>query len=118
MTVCQLVEIELLPDGRARRRCRRCGWQTVTARGRLVNRRCGPPAAQRAGNALAAAGRLAKAAVTRQPIQVGAAEQARRLAICQACEHFAGDLCRLCGCVGSWKARLATEACPASPPRW
>ena len=46
-------------------------------------------------------------------------------AICQQCEFFNGQLCRLCGCRCNIhgaaivnKLRMATESCPANPPRW
>ena len=46
---------------------------------------------------------------------------------CQPCEHFDANrqVCKLCGCrvrpSGSAlanKLKLATERCPASPPKW
>ena len=53
---------------------------------------------------------------------------AELLAICQDCEHYsakgpAGGKCKLCGCAVKRrglqnKLRMATEACPAKPPRW
>jgi hypothetical protein len=51
---------------------------------------------------------------------VDQAEQERRLAICRACEHYDSTQgrCRICGCVASLKARLASQQCPDNPPRW
>jgi hypothetical protein len=48
-----------------------------------------------------------------------AEERARRLAICQACEHFAADegRCRFCGCVAVFAARVAGKHCPLDPPK-
>jgi hypothetical protein len=45
-------------------------------------------------------------------------EQARRLAICHECPEFSRGKCTICGCVARWKARLSSEHCPDSPPRW
>jgi hypothetical protein len=42
------------------------------------------------------------------------AEQADRLAICQACEHYdaEADRCRKCGCFSAVKAWVAVQHCP------
>lgn len=79
-----------------------------------------PPTLDQVGNALAAAGRVLKAAVCGAPIRVDAEEQARRLAICEACPEYDPEQkrCRKCGCVSALKRRLATEHCPLDPPRW
>ena len=47
-------------------------------------------------------------------------EQSRRLSICHACEHYDAERgrCRICGCYLAWKAKIASEHCPDSPPRW
>lgn len=73
-----------------------------------------PPLARQALNSAKAVGRVVKAIVNREPVQVSGEEQARRLAICHACEHYdsSQDRCRKCGCRAAWKARLATEHCP------
>lgn len=73
-----------------------------------------PPLARQALNSAKAAGRVVKAIAKREPVQVSGEEQARRLAICHACEHYdsSQDRCRKCGCRVNWKARLATEHCP------
>lgn len=42
-TLCQLVDVEPLADGRVLRRCSVCNWQTTTAPGLPVHRRCGRP---------------------------------------------------------------------------
>jgi len=39
-------------------------------------------------------------------------ERARRQAICDACEHRRGPLCRQCKCVIAVKTRLAASQCP------
>lgn len=89
-------------------RCTRCGF----VRSSPANRRCGPPRIVQAAHAAAAAGRVGRAIVKREPVRVSLAEQGRRLAICQSCEHFTGRTCALCGCFGAFKAHLATEQCP------
>lgn len=45
---------------------------------------------------------------------VDAAEQARRMAICEACPEFVVEdrRCVLCGCSMSLKTRWESEACP------
>lgn len=110
--ICEMVDVEALGDGRMRRRCRRCAWETITAPGLSVNRRCGPPRLRIVGNALAAAGRAGAAAISGEPVRVDAPEQARRLEICRACDRWLGDRCALCGCIGRWKSWLQTERCP------
>src|SRR3990167_1346790 len=50
-------------------------------------------------------------------------EQAAILQICKSCQFFNpnGAKCRLCGCglkLGGDKVRMATEQCPADPPKW
>lgn len=37
---------------------------------------------------------------------------------CQACPQRKGYWCRLCKCLIYLKTSLATEQCPANPPRW
>jgi hypothetical protein len=44
--------------------------------------------------------------------RVDPAEKDRRLAICAACPELVDGRCRQCGCVASWKARLAAWSCP------
>lgn len=79
-----------------------------------------PSLLTQAGNALGALARVVGAVVTGQAVAVDAAEQARRLEICRACDQFDAvqQRCRICGCVNGWKARLATEHCPLVPPKW
>jgi hypothetical protein len=73
-----------------------------------------PPLMEQAANLAGAAVRfVASGGKTTTP-----EEQARRLGICRACEHFDGRRCRLCACVARWKARLSSEHCPDKPPRW
>jgi hypothetical protein len=74
--------------------------------------------AAQAGNAVAAAGRIVGAAFAGRQIRVSNDEYLRRLAICRTCEYFERERCKICGCVASWKTRLATEHCPLSPPKW
>lgn len=76
-----------------------------------------PPAVgmvQRLGNATAAAGRVVTNLVRGQQPIVSPAEQERRLAICHRCPSglWNGLTCGACGCMGKWKAWLATEDCP------
>jgi hypothetical protein len=79
-----------------------------------------PPVLQQLGSAASAVGRAAAAAVTGQPVLVSAEERQRRLAICHGCESWdpQQSRCRLCGCSTNQKVALATESCPASPPKW
>lgn len=67
---------------------------------------------QKARNAALAAARIAKSVARREPVIVSDQEHDRRFAICQACEHFTGTSCRLCGCIAKFKTKLATEKCP------
>ena len=75
-----------------------------------------PPLLEQAGTAARALGRAVRSGFK----AVDDAEHARRLAICEACEHFdpKRGRCRKCGCKARWKARLATEHCPLPEPRW
>jgi hypothetical protein len=70
--------------------------------------------ARKARNLAAAGARVAKATATGQKVLVSAEEKERRLAICNACEHLKNGSCELCGCVASWKTKLATESCPVA----
>lgn len=81
-----------------------------------------PDFLQRAGNALAAAGRVGFAALTGEQVMVSDEVKEHRLAICRRCEMLreADMVCTAEGC-GCWvdgtavtpgKARLATEDCP------
>jgi hypothetical protein len=73
-----------------------------------------PPLSAMAGDALKAAGRVAAAAVRREPIRVPADVLERRRAICGACEHLdpGAARCRLCGCHTNIKLHIQTEKCP------
>jgi hypothetical protein len=53
-------------------------------------------------------------AAARNPARVPSDEQARRLAICDACEFFLRDKnrCAKCGCRLNWKSRLEAWHCP------
>jgi hypothetical protein len=73
-----------------------------------------PPLAEQAANLAGAAVRFVVSGLKVATPE----EQARRLAICQACGHFSGKKCRICGCASRWKARLSSEHCPDKPPRW
>ena len=88
----------------------------------LFPRRNGPPPATVAMNAARAAGRIALALASGEPVMVPEADRERRLALCRACENLADGRCNLCGCrVGRMvldKTRYATEQCPAVPSRW
>lgn len=74
--------------------------------------------AQKAKNAIGAAGRVAKSAAASlsrgesPKVRVSKEERDRRLAICQRCEFFNGRSCEKCGCIAKWKTKLATESCP------
>jgi len=41
----------------------------------------------------------------------------RRLKICQGCEFWNNNTCKICGCTSA-KLRLSTSKCPLSPPLW
>jgi hypothetical protein len=41
-------------------------------------------------------------------------ERARRMAICEGCENYAGGRCRLCGCQLHAKVLMLSEHCPIS----
>jgi Family of unknown function (DUF6171) len=71
-----------------------------------------PPMMEMAKNAVLAAARTSKQIASGKRVMVSGEEQARRLAICKACEFFTGSRCLKCGCVIRWKSRLATEHCP------
>jgi hypothetical protein len=79
-----------------------------------------PSIATQVGTAATALYRAGAAAIAGNPVLVDAAEHARRLAICHGCEYYdrAHDKCAVCGCVASWKSRLAQEHCPLSQPKW
>jgi hypothetical protein len=79
-----------------------------------------PSLLTQAGNAAGAAGRMLAAVVTGRAVQVDDAEYARRLDLCHACEQYdaRADKCLKCGCVARWKARLSSEHCPLSNPKW
>jgi hypothetical protein len=59
-----------------------------------------------------AGARLAVAVAKRDKIRRSDDEREAALAICQGCEHWRGQTCGLCGCVGRWKTWLETEHCP------
>lgn len=127
-----------------------CGWQPkrIALRGHVwyeiwgkspatyVCPRCGQqctnpvtePDCNGKRKALAMAGRYATAltrwAAAGFPTR-SESEVHRLHAICQQCEHYDRDVCRLCGCRCNThgaaivnKLRMATESCPAVPPRW
>lgn len=73
-----------------------------------------------AGNLASAVGGVVSAAVHGEAIVASEEEQARRLAICHACESYdpVGGRCRDCGCYLSWKTRIASQHCPLDPPKW
>jgi hypothetical protein len=75
-----------------------------------------PGLAERAGYLASAA----VAAVQSGGKQVSAEERARRLAICESCEHFdaAAERCRRCTCYMPWKVRLEAWHCPLPEPKW
>ena len=77
-----------------------------------------------ARNVSAATARVAGAWLGGQAVFVAAEVAAARLAACQSCPHYrpSDSRCALCGCcLGDSicaKLKLATEHCPAAPPRW
>jgi len=84
-----------------------------------------PSLGRQALNLASAMGRVAAAAATGAPVLVPEGERAKRVAICQACEHYRSDgRCALCGCCAGRgglvldKIKYATERCPAKPARW
>ena len=72
-----------------------------------------PSLATMAANAVAAAGRVAAAFASGQPVKVSAEVYEARLATCRACEAYDATQarCTKCGC-GGLKLGLATEKCP------
>ncbi|MCC7409966.1 MAG: hypothetical protein IT442_18005 [Phycisphaeraceae bacterium] len=74
------------------------------------------PATDCRGNPIKGAVGLAKAYLGLDKADDATAR--RRWEICTTCEHFDLGLCRLCGCHLSAKVRLASQSCPATPPRW
>lgn len=74
--------------------------------------------AQKIANAVGAAGRIAKSVLRNEPVMASTEEQRRRLTICAACEYYTGVTCKKCGCHIRFKARLQTEHCPLTPPKW
>jgi hypothetical protein len=83
-----------------------------------------PPLAGQLRNAARATARLARAIATGARVFVSPETAAARLAACQTCPHYrlSDARCALCGCCLGRplldKLRLATETCPANPPRW
>lgn len=79
-----------------------------------------PSIFQQATNLAHSVGSVVASAVRGEQIIRSKEEQARFIAICEACDKFdqAQRRCTLCGCYGSLKNRLATEHCPDDPPRW
>ncbi len=73
-----------------------------------------------ATNAAKAVGSVVASAVRGEAVTVPQEEQARRLAICHACEFWdaAQSRCSKCGCFGQWKTWLASQRCPLNPPKW
>lgn len=75
-------------------------------------------------NFAAAMARAAKAFAVGDPVFVSPDDWKARLVVCVKCEHFqpatstTQPTCGLCGCIVKLKAWLATEQCPATPPRW
>ncbi len=79
-----------------------------------------PSWAAMAANLASAVGGAVSAAVHGEPVVASEEEQARRLAICHACDSYepVGDRCRDCGCYLAWKTRIASQHCPLDPPKW
>jgi hypothetical protein len=75
---------------------------------------------EQAGNAAKAAAGVVSAVAHGQPVAASEEEQARRLAICHACEFFDATQgrCTKCGCLGAWKTWVASQRCPLEPPKW
>ena len=73
-----------------------------------------PTVAQRLANAGNAVGRAVQAAIGGNRGTVPRAVQEVRLGICMQCpsQQWDGAVCKVCGCVGKFKAWLATEDCP------
>ena len=77
-----------------------------------------PSVTIQAGNAIAAIGRAANAALHGQQVLVDTETKAARLARCNSCRHLKDQRCVLCGCFVDAKAAVATEECPDDPPQW
>jgi len=52
----------------------------------------------------------------KNPVPIDAETQAKRLAECEACEHFNGTTCDQCGCIMALKIKFAHMECPIG--RW
>lgn len=71
-----------------------------------------PPLARRVVTFARAVGDEVSATVSGVP-GVSAEEADRRLSICKdGCPNWTGITCRACGCVGNFKARFRSQACP------
>lgn len=101
-----------------------CAWMTAEppdpVHVRAICRDRRPSLPTQLGTALGAGARMVGAMMAGAAVRVLDEEYARRLAICHGCEFYdaQADRCEVCGCVAAWKARLATEHCPLSEPRW
>jgi hypothetical protein len=73
-----------------------------------------PPMSEQLASAARAAISTAADFLAGRDLFVSEAEYRRRLSICLACEHYdpAQIRCRVCGCMGVIKFRLASQACP------
>lgn len=69
---------------------------------------------ERAKNFAGAAARYVQSGFKNIPDE----EYEKRLQVCKSCEYLKDEVCTLCGCYVSIKARWATEDCPDNPSRW
>ena len=121
---------EPAPSGQTHYRCvnKGCGHERTSSYGPFqLHRHCNPGSLKESST-----GRLGRyARALKRWVGAGKPvrndeEVARLLAICKACDYFdPRGKCVLCGCyvnVGKNaafnKLRMATESCPADPPRW
>ncbi len=79
-----------------------------------------PSMMTQAFSAVRAVGGIVSSVVHGETVGVSDEEQSRRLAICHECPRYikSDDRCEVCGCVASWKTRLAHQHCPLPEPLW
>lgn len=80
-----------------------------------------PSFAKQVSNVTHAAARVTAQVVSGGPVFVPEEVAAQRWSICDPCEYRKDSRCTLCGCYLNnltGKLKLATERCPANPPKW
>ena len=81
-----------------------------------------PSARTQISNFAGAVNRVASQIVAGNKVYVPDEVLVERRAYCEGCENREGNRCRLCGCwlqnLVAGKLKIATERCPANPPKW